>query len=116
MIEHRHFISEGSFTVLHLMSVDNFRESPALPNSLLTKPRGTTGEGDAVSLVIDPDSSRKVRKMYRDFEGLIKNISLKALYYINSHWSIHMICRVACKTMETFSFFFIVNMDTSLLR
>ena len=97
MIEHRHFISEGSFTVLHLMSVDNFRESPDLPNSLLTKPRSITGEGDAVSLVIDPDSSRKVRKqselnfMHRDLEGLIKNISLKALYYINSHWSIHMI-------------------------
>ena len=97
MIEYRHFISEGSFTVLHLMSVDNFRESPALPNSLLTKPRSITGEGDTVSLIIDPDSSRKVRKqselnfMHRDFEGLIKNISLKALYYINSHWSIHMI-------------------------
>ena len=82
MIEHRHFISEGSFTVLHLMSVANFRESPALPNSLLTKPRSITGEGDTVSLVIDPDSSKEVRKqselnfMHRDLEGLIKSISL----------------------------------------
>ena len=61
MIEHRHFISEGSFTVLHLMSVDNFRESPALPNSLLTKPRSVTGEGDTVSLVIDPEGKEAIR-------------------------------------------------------